>query len=32
MLADLKKVFDKHQVGGQIRFDYETQVFYGQIS
>lgn len=32
MLADLKKVFDKHQVGGQVPFDYETQVFYGQIS
>ncbi|MGA2696467.1 MAG: class I SAM-dependent methyltransferase [Terriglobales bacterium] len=32
MLADLKRVFDKHRVKGQIRFDYETQVFYGQIS
>jgi len=32
MLADLKKVFDEHQVGGQVPFDYETQVFYGQIS
>ncbi|SRR5579883_545429 len=32
MLADLKKVFDKHQVKNQIPFDYETQVFYGQIS
>jgi SAM-dependent methyltransferase len=32
MLADLKKIFDKHQVNGQVPFDYETQVFYGQIS
>lgn len=32
MLTDLKNVFDKHQVNGQVPFDYETQVFYGQIS
>lgn len=31
MIGDLKSVFEKHQANGQVPFDYDTQVFYGQI-
>ena len=31
MMARLREIFDKHQVDGQVRFDYETQVFWGKI-
>jgi SAM-dependent methyltransferase len=32
MMRQLETVFDKHQTNGQVNFDYETKVFYGQLS
>jgi SAM-dependent methyltransferase len=32
MMRQLKAVFDKHQQNGYVRFEYETKVFYGQLS
>ncbi len=31
MLLDLKQLFEKHQKDGLIRFEYDTEVFYGQL-
>ncbi len=31
MLADLRAAFDTYQSGGTVSFDYDTQVYYGQI-
>jgi SAM-dependent methyltransferase len=31
MMQRLQEIFDEHQVGGQVRFEYQTQVFYGQL-
>ena len=31
MLDELKAVFDRHQHNGQVSFDYDTRVFYGQL-
>jgi SAM-dependent methyltransferase len=31
MLADLRKIFDSHAVGGRVRFEYETHVYYGRL-
>lgn len=32
MMRQLKTIFDKHQENGYVSFDYETKVFYGQLS
>jgi SAM-dependent methyltransferase len=32
MMRRLETVFDKHQKNGYVHFDYETTVFYGQLS
>lgn len=32
MMRRLEAVFDKHQKNGYVNFDYETKVFYGQLS
>ncbi len=32
MLQSLKEIFDRHQIDGRIRFDYETRVYYGHLS
>jgi ubiquinone/menaquinone biosynthesis C-methylase UbiE len=32
MLLELNKIFEKFQENGRIRFEYETEVFYGQLS
>jgi SAM-dependent methyltransferase len=32
MMSKLETVFDKHQRNGYVHFDYETKVFYGQLS
>ncbi|MEW5989491.1 MAG: class I SAM-dependent methyltransferase [Chloroflexota bacterium] len=29
--AELRRIFDQHQVDGQVRFDYETLVYVGQL-
>ncbi|HEV2763131.1 MAG TPA: class I SAM-dependent methyltransferase [Pyrinomonadaceae bacterium] len=31
MLARLREIFDAHQRGGDVAFDYETRVFYGRL-
>jgi hypothetical protein len=31
MLAGLRRIFDAHQMDGQVTFDYDTQVFYGRL-
>ena len=31
MLAELRKIFDAHQSGGQVAFDYDTIVYYGRL-
>jgi ubiquinone/menaquinone biosynthesis C-methylase UbiE len=32
MLAELRAIFDTHQRDGAVIFDYETQVYFGQLS
>jgi SAM-dependent methyltransferase len=32
MLNELRTVFDKHQRNGRVSFDYDTSVYYGQLS
>ena len=32
MMRQLETIFDKHQRNGHVDFDYETKVFYGQLS
>lgn len=31
MLCELRRIFDEHQINGQIPFDYDTRVYYGQV-
>lgn len=32
MLTGLRRIFREHQVGGRVKFDYHTRVFYGVLS
>ena len=32
MLVDLRDIFDAHQKDGRVAFEYETEVYYGQLS
>ena len=32
MLVDLREIFDAHQKDGRVAFEYETEVYYGQLS
>jgi len=32
MLRDLRRIFDAHQVDGRVAFDYDTRVYFGQLS
>jgi SAM-dependent methyltransferase len=32
MLRELRRIFDTHQVNGQVAFEYNTQVYYGRLS
>ncbi len=32
MLRELRRVFEAHQAGGRVSFEYDTQVYYGQLS
>lgn len=32
MLRDLRAIFDAHQKDGRVAFEYETQLYYGQLS
>jgi ubiquinone/menaquinone biosynthesis C-methylase UbiE len=32
MLRELRRIFDAHQVNGRVTFEYDTQVYYGQLS
>ena len=31
MINALRRVFDEHQINGEVRFEYETKMFYGQL-
>ena len=31
MLRQLRRIFDEHQVGGQVTFEYDTRVYCGQL-
>jgi SAM-dependent methyltransferase len=32
MLSELRRIFDAHKVAGHISFDYDTRMFYGQVT
>jgi len=32
MLSELRRLFDTHQSGGHIAFEYETRMYYGQLA
>jgi SAM-dependent methyltransferase len=32
MLRELRRIFDAHQVDGRVAFEYDTRVYYGQLS
>jgi hypothetical protein len=32
MLQKLHSIFEKYQVNGRVMFEYDTQVFYGQLT
>jgi SAM-dependent methyltransferase len=31
MLSELPRIFDAHQIDGRVTFEYDTQVYYGQL-
>jgi hypothetical protein len=31
MIKALQKIFQGHQQGGHVRFDYETQIYFGRV-
>jgi SAM-dependent methyltransferase len=31
MLQELRRIFDRYQVGGRVMFDYDTRMYYGQV-
>ena len=31
MIAELKRIFDRYQSDGRVRFEYETRVYSGQL-
>lgn len=31
MMRELRRIFDDHQVGGRVSFDYDTRVYYGHV-
>ena len=31
MIADLKQVFEKHQRGGRVRMEYDTNIYFGKL-
>jgi SAM-dependent methyltransferase len=31
MLQELRRIFDRYQVGGSVMFDYDTRMYYGQL-
>ena len=31
MLAELRRLFDRHQQGGQVEFEYDTKVYWGRL-
>ena len=32
MMSELRRIFDRHQIGGRVRFDYDTRAYAGKIS
>ena len=31
MIAELRRLFDRHQRDGQVAFEYDTQVYWGRL-
>jgi SAM-dependent methyltransferase len=31
MLAELRRIFDRHAAGGRVAFDYNTRIYFGQL-
>ncbi|HET8826042.1 MAG TPA: class I SAM-dependent methyltransferase [Terriglobales bacterium] len=31
MIADLRRIFEKHQSGGQVRMEYDTNIYFGKL-
>jgi hypothetical protein len=31
MLAELRRVFEQHQVKGEVEFEYDTRVYWGHL-
>jgi hypothetical protein len=31
MLRELRRIFDQYQINGQVGFEYDTPVYYGQL-
>ena len=31
-LLERKRLFDEHQSGGQVQFDYDTELFFGRLT
>ena len=32
MLCELRRIFDEHQVNGEVSFDYDTRIYYGHLA
>jgi len=32
MLRELRRIFDAHQAGGHVAFEYNTRLYFGQLS
>jgi len=32
MLAELRQIFEEHQVNGRVRFEYTTTIYYGHLT
>ncbi|MGA2259968.1 MAG: class I SAM-dependent methyltransferase [Acidobacteriota bacterium] len=31
MMSELRRIFREHEIGGMVRFDYETELYFGQL-
>jgi hypothetical protein len=32
MMQELRRIFDVHQIAGRVALDYDTRVYYGQLT
>jgi hypothetical protein len=31
MLIDLREIYEKYEINGKVRIEYDTEIFYGQL-